>query len=150
MSDLLGTLSESLEISRSQYGYQVLGGFGCGINISLLILMTVFVVEQKDNAVAMGAAAQFRVMGGCINIATATSVANGYLQSHLSRFLGPEQIDVILQSAETLSSLPPTDLSLARGVYSASYNLQMKILAGFAAGQVLASPLIWERQQVTI
>ncbi|KAL4860850.1 major facilitator superfamily domain-containing protein, partial [Aspergillus spectabilis] len=30
---LLGTLSESLEISASQYGYQILGGFGCGINI---------------------------------------------------------------------------------------------------------------------
>ncbi|KAL4936753.1 hypothetical protein BDV06DRAFT_216420 [Aspergillus oleicola] len=147
---LLGTLSESLEISASQYGYQILGGLGCGINISLLILMTPFTVEQRDNAVAMGAVAQFRVMGGCMGIAIATAVANEYLQSNLSLFLGAGEVNAILRSAEMLSTLPLADQSLVRGVYSASYNLQMKILAGFAGGQVLTSLLMWQKSQLVV
>lgn len=45
---LLSTLSASLTITAAQYGYQIIAGFGCGINISLLILMTPFTVEERD------------------------------------------------------------------------------------------------------
>lgn len=45
---LLGTLSESVHIFAAQYGYQVLAGFGCGINITLLTLMAPFTVEGRD------------------------------------------------------------------------------------------------------
>lgn len=46
---LLGTLPKSTEISKAQYGYQVIAGFGCGTNISLLTLMTPFSVQPRDN-----------------------------------------------------------------------------------------------------
>ncbi|KAL2831386.1 major facilitator superfamily domain-containing protein [Aspergillus cavernicola] len=147
---LLGTLSVSLSISASQYGYQILAGFGCGINITLLILIVPFTVEQRDNAVAMGAVAQFRVMGGCSGIAIVTAVANGYLQSHLSQFLVLDEVDAILQSAEMLSTLSSAEQRLARGVFSASYNLRMKILAGFAGREVLASLLMWQKSQLKV
>lgn len=98
----------------------------------------------------MGAVAQFRVMGGCIGIAIVTAVANGYLQSNLSLFLKADEVDTILRSAEMLGTLPSVDQSLVRGVYSASYNLQMKILAGFAGGQVLTSLLMWQKSQLVV
>ena len=44
----LSTLPYSPEIVASQYGYEILSGFGCGINITLLILMTPFSVESRD------------------------------------------------------------------------------------------------------
>lgn len=37
---LLSTLSVGATTSKSQYGYQAIAGFGTGINISTLILMT--------------------------------------------------------------------------------------------------------------
>jgi hypothetical protein len=46
---LLGTLSEFLSISASQYVYQIIAGFGCGINITLLVVMTPLTVEKRDN-----------------------------------------------------------------------------------------------------
>lgn len=46
---LLGTLPVSTAIPKAQYGYQVMAGFGCGTNVSLLALMTPFSVEEKDN-----------------------------------------------------------------------------------------------------
>ncbi|GKZ81183.1 hypothetical protein AnigIFM56816_005695 [Aspergillus niger] len=147
---LLGTLPDSLSITSAQYGYQVLAGFGCGINITLLILMTPFTIEKRDNAVAMGAITQFRVMGGCIGISVLTAVANGYLQSHLQQWLTPTEMQLVLHSAESLSTLPASAQSLVRGTFSASYNLQMKILAGFAGGQVLASVLMWQREQIIV
>lgn len=46
---LLGTMSESLSIPAAQYGYQILAGFGCGVNLTLLILMTPFTIEKRDS-----------------------------------------------------------------------------------------------------
>ncbi|PWY83834.1 MFS general substrate transporter [Aspergillus sclerotioniger CBS 115572] len=147
---LLGTLPDSLSITAAQYGYQVLAGFGCGVNITLLILMTPFTIEKRDNAVGMGAIAQFRVMGGCIGIAILTAVANGYIHSHLQHALAADQWQTISHSAALIWTLSPAAQTLVRVTYSASYNLQMQILAGFAGGQVLASLLMWQKKQIIV
>ncbi|OGM40588.1 hypothetical protein ABOM_010663 [Aspergillus bombycis] len=147
---LLSTLSASLTITAAQYGYQIIAGFGCGINISLLILMTPFTVEERDKAVAMGAVAQFRVMGGSIFLAIATSVSNGFIRSHLRGLLDDGQLPSVLYSAAAVPMLPPDAQIIVRTVFSESYNLQMKILAGCAGGQVLASFLMWQKEQVII
>jgi hypothetical protein len=59
-------------------------------------------------------------MSGCIGIVIATAVANGYLQSHLQQ---------VLQSAAELSALSSADQGSVRRAFSASYSLQMRILA---------------------
>ena len=45
---LLSTLPASSSVSATQHGYEILAGFGCGVNITLLILMTPFSVEGRD------------------------------------------------------------------------------------------------------
>ena len=45
---LLSTSSYSPKVAAAQYGYEVIAGFGCGINISILVLMTPFCVEKRD------------------------------------------------------------------------------------------------------
>ncbi|KAI9043094.1 MFS general substrate transporter [Aspergillus affinis] len=147
---LLSTLSDSVTIAAKQYGFQILAGYGCGINIALLVLMTPFTIEPQDKAVAMGTVAQFRVMGGTICLAIVTAASQALLRSRLGHQLPPSQVDAILQSTEMLTSLSPDTQDLVRQVYSAGYNLQMKILAGFAGGQVIASGLMWQKQQVMV
>ncbi|KAE8163989.1 MFS general substrate transporter [Aspergillus tamarii] len=147
---LLSTLSASLTITAAQYGYQIIAGFGCGINISLLILMTPFTVEERDKAVAMGAVAQFRVMGGSIFLAIVTSVSNGFIRSHLRGLLDDDQLHSVLHSAAAVPMLPPDAQTMVRTVFSESYNLQMKILAGCAGGQVLASLLMWQKEPIIV
>ena len=45
---LLSTLPESQSITARQYGYEWIAGFGCGINISLLVVMVPFAVQERD------------------------------------------------------------------------------------------------------
>lgn len=45
---LLSTLPASSRLDHAQYGYEIIAGFGCGVNISLLLLMTPFTVEPRD------------------------------------------------------------------------------------------------------
>jgi hypothetical protein len=45
---LLATLPETSQIPARAYGYQIIAGFGCGINISMLLLMVPFSVEFRD------------------------------------------------------------------------------------------------------
>lgn len=45
---LLSTLPTTQAMIPAQYGYQVIAGFGCGINISLLVLITPFCVQERD------------------------------------------------------------------------------------------------------
>jgi hypothetical protein len=99
-------------------------------------------------AVAMGAIAQMRTMGGCIGLAIVTAVHNSYLRSHLGQFLGSSTVEALLKSTQAISTLAVSTQAMVRGVEAASYNLQMKILAGFAGGQLLATIMMWQKDQI--
>lgn len=45
---LLGTLHETGGIEPATYGYMVLGGMGCGISYSTMILIVPFAAEKRD------------------------------------------------------------------------------------------------------
>lgn len=44
---LLGTLDFTLEAPARIYGYQILSGWGCGMNFSLLFVLIPFVIDGK-------------------------------------------------------------------------------------------------------
>jgi hypothetical protein len=96
----------------------------------------------------MGAVAQFRVMGGVIGLAIVTSIFNSFIRSDVSSFLSGNQVDSLLKSTSYITTLSPTVQISTRDAFSAGYNLQMKILAGFAGGQVLSSFLMWRKDQI--
>ena len=45
---LLSTVPMGTSPSHAQYGYQAIAGFGVGMNLSNLIIMTPFAVEKRD------------------------------------------------------------------------------------------------------
>lgn len=45
---LMATLPASLNVPARLYGFEVIAGWGCGINFSLLFLMIPFVIEKRD------------------------------------------------------------------------------------------------------
>ena len=49
---LLSTLPASNQTLPAQYGYEVIAGFGCGVNISSLMIMTPFSVERRDQGLS--------------------------------------------------------------------------------------------------
>ncbi|KAA8564176.1 hypothetical protein EYC84_011123 [Monilinia fructicola] len=148
---LLSTLSISEATSAAQYGYQVIAGFGVGINISTLILITPYSVnEARDKAVALGCVSQFRVMGGVIGLAIVTAAYKGYVIGRLDQFLALEQMNLILDSADAISLLPPDVQVQVRRVFAGGYNLQFRILIAFAAAQIPSSLLMWQKKQIRV
>lgn len=45
---LLSTSPTTTRINIAQYGYQAVAGFGVGVNIACLLVMTPFTVEKRD------------------------------------------------------------------------------------------------------
>lgn len=143
---LLGTLHETGGIEPATYGYMVLGGMGCGISYSTMILIVPFAAEKRDGAVAMGAANQFRIMGGAIGLAIVTSVFNGYVRSQFARLNISVPITDLAGGAEL--TLPPSLQDDMRRVLSEAYNHQMLVLCALGAAQIPASLLMWKRKQI--
>lgn len=164
---LLSSLPDTGHTPPSQYGYECIAGVGVGMNFGLLMLMTPFVVETRDlgtslitfrtlllliipTAVATGATIQFRMLGGAIGLAIATSVMNGWLTSHLSSLLNTGTLNQILQNTEVISTLPAALQVTVRQVFSGGYNLQMRVVTGLAALQFPAIAMMWRKQQIKV
>ncbi|KAI0914296.1 putative multidrug resistance protein fnx1 [Ustulina deusta] len=144
---LIGTLPSTLDIPSRIYGYQVLAGWGCGINFSLLFILLPFVNEKQDNATALGAGSQFRFMGGAIVLAISTSIFNSYVQPHLTSQLGISDADTLTQ---ILPTLPKVLQEEARHILARGYSHQILVLAVSAALQIPATLLMWQKKQLKI
>ena len=125
------------------YGWEILSGFGIGIVWGMLLVIPPHVVEHRDLAISSGALLQFRVFGGALGLALASAVINSYLTSHLSHSIGSEYLAAVLQSTEAIKGFPIDMQRLVLEKFAEGYNLQMKILAGFAGLQVLCVGLLW-------
>ena len=101
-------------------------------------------------AVALGAITQFRIMGGVIGLAIVTAAYKGYVLSHLSQFVTPQERDSLLQSTKALLTLSPEVQDHVRAIFAAGYNLQFRILIAFAAAQIPSSLLMWQKKQIVV
>ena len=154
---LLSTLSSTNIMAPAQsvlYGWEILSGFGIGMVWGMLLVIPPHVVEHRDLAISSGALLQFRVFGGALGLALASAVMNSYLTSHLSHSIGSDYLAAVLQSTETIKAFPVDTQQLVLEKFAEGYNLQMKILAGFAGLQVLCVGLLWrgkaERGQISV
>lgn len=168
---LLSTLKEISSIANATYGYMILAGLGCGLSYSAALLIVPFAAEKRDGgkpfnynatcitrpirnakslilveAVAMGAANQFRIMGGAFGVAIVTSVFNGYVQSELAR-LGISIAITDISSIADLALSPAVKNELLY-VLSSGYNYQMVVLSAFGAAQIPAALWMWKRKQI--
>ncbi|KAI1259681.1 putative multidrug resistance protein fnx1 [Xylariaceae sp. FL1019] len=144
---LIGTLPSTLEIPSRIYGYQILAGWGCGINFSLLFILIPLVNNKKDGAVALGAGSQFRFIGGSIVLSISTSIFNSYVRPRLQTELGIADPDVLLQ---VLPTLAPSVQDAVRHVLATGYSHQILVLAVSAGLQIPATLLMWKRPQLKL
>ncbi|CAJ2502464.1 Uu.00g098580.m01.CDS01 [Anthostomella pinea] len=147
---LLGTLPSTLHIPARMYGYEIITGWGCGINFSLLFIMIPWVIEGRDRASGMGAGAQFRMMGSAVILAISTSVFNTYTRPILQKLLGVSDSDSLIQSGASLASLPQALQDQVRYTLGEGYNRQILVLCVSAALQIPFTLLMWKKKQLVI
>ncbi|OTA83132.1 hypothetical protein M434DRAFT_36824 [Hypoxylon sp. CO27-5] len=143
----LGTLPSTLDIPPRIYGFEIIAGWGCGINFALLFILIPWVNEKPDHAVAMGAGSQFRMMGGSMVLAISTSVFNTYARPKLQTLMGVSDTNTLIELLPTLSQGLQEQV---RYVLAEAYNRQVLVLCVSAALQVPASLLMWKREQLRI
>ncbi|TRX98985.1 hypothetical protein FHL15_000327 [Xylaria flabelliformis] len=144
---LIGTLPSTLEIPSRIYGFQVIAGWGCGINFSLLFILIPLINEKRDNAVGLGAGSQFRFIGGSIVLSISTSLFNSYVRPRLESQLGISDPDALIQ---TLPTLTPTVQDAARHILATGYSRQILVLAVSAGLQIPATLLMWRKKQLRL
>ena len=89
-------------------------------------------------------------MGGATALAIVTAVANTWLRDAMSSVLSPEAIALAFRQPDTINSLPGALRDTVRTMFSKSFNLQMRILIGFAAAQVPVTFLTWKKDQIKV
>ncbi|KAI0165367.1 major facilitator superfamily domain-containing protein [Hypoxylon sp. FL1284] len=145
---LLSVITPSQTAWSGIYGFQVLLGFGLGFSFATSMLLAPIVVERKDLSVMSGSIVQFRFLGSAIAVAVTAAVGNSWTQNELSGIISAEQFSGILRSAEEIKSLPPDLEQAVRVVFLQGFNLQMRILLGFAVAGVFTVLLLWKKPQI--
>ena len=88
---------------------------------------------------------QFRFLDGATALAIVTAVANSWLQDVLHTIVRTEQVAMIFRDSAFIDSLPDTVQGTVRGLFVKGFNLQMRILSGFATAQFPVTMLMWQR-----
>ncbi|KAI1807116.1 putative multidrug resistance protein fnx1 [Daldinia bambusicola] len=132
------------------YGLEVLAGLGMGISIGIVTLLTPYVAEKRDLAVASAAGTQFRFLGSAFVVSTTTAVGNGWVRDQLSSLLTSSQLDRIFQSTASIYNLPEQLQPVVRSTFVRGFNLEMHITLGFAVASVLSIALMWRRNPIRI
>ncbi|KAI1131717.1 MFS multidrug transporter-like protein [Nemania abortiva] len=142
---LLSTLPLTLHLLPRTYGFEIIAGFGCGMNLALSFVLAPSVVEVRDKAVALGAGSQFRMMGSAITAAIANSVYNGYTRPRLAHL---NISDTVAPSITRSTAESTTIEEMTKLIYAGGFNQQMIVLAAFAAAQIPAALMLWKRPQL--
>ncbi len=85
-----------------------------------------------------------------MGLAIVTSVMNRWITSPLLEVLSPNQVEAVLETTDALNTFLQATQLAVRAVFGEGYNLQVKILIGFAAAQIPATMLMWDKKPVMI
>ncbi|KAH9886888.1 putative multidrug resistance protein fnx1 [Xylariomycetidae sp. FL2044] len=144
---LLGQIDTSPDIPAQMYVFQCIVGLGVGTTYTLLYLLIPCVIEARDRATAMGAAAQFRMMGSAIVLSIATSVFNSRVRHDLEN-TGLEIFGTM--AVQDMNNLPLASQRALQSILAEGYNVQMIVLSISAAAQIPATALLWQKKQIRV
>ena len=114
------------------------------------MLLRLMLTLCDPKAVASGALLQTRILGGALGLAITSNVLTSYLKSSLAGVVSTEELSTLLQSTSSIRLLSPHIQDKILVAFSDGYNLQMKIMTGFAGAQLLAVGAIWRKQQISV
>ena len=79
-------------------------------------------------------------------LAIFANVLNNPVSAQLAPYLTPDQLSALLQSAASISLLPPALRDQVLSTYESAYQKQLRVLIAFSCGAILSSFLLLERR----
>lgn len=90
------------------------------------------------------------MLGGILGLAIVTSVMNRWIRLPLLEILPSEQVKALLETTDALKSFPEATQLAVRELFGQGYNLQLKIMIGFAVAQIPATLMMWKKKPIMI
>lgn len=101
-------------------------------------------------ATGTSAMVQFRLLGGALALCLVTAIMNNNLRQDLLPHIGPEVLSRIFRTTAAINALSEPTKALVRSGFMRGYNLQLRILIGFAGAQLPATLLMWQKDGIKI
>ena len=78
-----------------------------------------------------------------VGIAIVVSLSTPFIRTKLTDIVSPEIATLLLEKTETIATLNPEDATAIKSLFGKSYNLQVRILIGFAVAKLPVTALMW-------
>lgn len=85
-----------------------------------------------------------------IGLAISTTALSNYIKPRLASVLSPQQLSQLSQFSSSIAQFPPEQAAATRVVYNDAYNLQMRIVMGFALASLVISLLAFRRHPLDL
>jgi hypothetical protein len=93
---------------------------------------------------------QIRVIGGALILAIVIAVMNSNLKSTLLQIISPEDFELIFQRVSYIYEVAEPMRTSVRDSFMKGFDVQLRILIGFAAAGIPTAGLMWQKEQVRI
>jgi len=100
--------------------------------------------------IIIGAINQLRILGAVIGLGISATALSNYVKPRLASVLSPEQLSELFESSGSVAQFPPEQAATTRAVYNDAYNLQMRIVMGFALASLVISLLAFRRHPLDL
>lgn len=90
------------------------------------------------------------MLSGALVLAIITAVMNSNLNRTLPQVLTDQELFRVFQSTDAIAMLGEPVRTEVKETFLKGYNMQLRILVGFAGAEVLATLLMWQEDQVKI
>lgn len=141
---LLTTLADVTTNIQPQYGYQTIFGLGVGLSFGAATILTSVQSQPADLAVAQGAIAQARVLGGAIGIAVCSIIFNSEVDAQLKGHVTADVMATLRQNPTINDMLQPDEQDMIREVYAGAFTANIRIMICMSAVALVASLFTFE------
>lgn len=83
-------------------------------------------------------------------VSIVTAVGNSWIKNSLLGSLNPQEMMSIFRSTDFIKTLPGNLQAAVREDFAESFNLQMRVVLGFAVAGTLTTLLMWQKAQIRV
>jgi hypothetical protein len=143
---LLTTFSGVDSNPKPQYVFQAIIGFGVGLSFGAATIMAALHTSKDDLAVAQGAVAQARVLGGSIGLAVCTAVFNYHIHQELRTATAHDYTSLLHDTAGAMAGMPASEQDKTRAVFAGAFTSQVHIMMFLCIPMIITAIFTWEWQ----